>query len=232
MTTGFIYVLGNKELPNDAKVGLTKRDAETRITDSMSPHIYPYKQINVAEDDLADYEKLIHREIEARGFHRIKHFSGRNSEWFKCSPEQAYAIAREIIQPVKAPQQTESQYIPSTPQPKRTMYDDIDDDDILYLRKRARIKRDIINSHSRTIMHFTRWLIALTKVVFVSSIPFLLLSFFVFHPVIPVIYYGIVLGIFLYSEHPSTCLFEKKIDHRAVNHALINWEYKHNPNPS
>lgn len=88
---GWIYICMDLNNPNECKLGMTKRKLYERITETGNPDYMIIKAYNVPPEEALALEKHLQREVNKYYF-RKKHFiTGKDSEWFLCSPAQAAA---------------------------------------------------------------------------------------------------------------------------------------------
>lgn len=77
--------------PDECKIGMTKRALYNRITETGNPDYIVVKEYKVPPEEAPALEKHLQRAI-GTWYRRKKHFlTGKNSEWFLCSPAKAAA---------------------------------------------------------------------------------------------------------------------------------------------
>jgi hypothetical protein len=94
---GQIYIAWDITKPTMAKVGKTTLEAEARISQTENPDYELFKSYPIYDVMLDHAEVTIHIAISRVYERKIHRSSGRPSEWFQCTPEQASIIVGEQI---------------------------------------------------------------------------------------------------------------------------------------
>lgn len=101
-STGFIYIGGDKSKPLRAKVGQTQRQPALRISETTNPDYYLYNSYETHINKLNSTEHSLHR-LLSKQFHRVKFpNTGRYSEWFDCSPQEADKVCAQYFNEQKS----------------------------------------------------------------------------------------------------------------------------------
>lgn len=95
----FIYIGRNTRESNESKVGMTSRSPKVRESETTNPYYsietsYP---LYVSKVRLRKIEADIHILLGEK-YRRIKHAAtGKNSEWFSCSPDEARVVIESYL---------------------------------------------------------------------------------------------------------------------------------------
>ena len=91
-----IYIATDHTKPNMCKVGMTTRSVAIRMTETENPDYELHKSFEV-NADVRKIEVEVHNHLSLL-YKRINHLaSGRKSEWFICSVQQAEHIINAVI---------------------------------------------------------------------------------------------------------------------------------------
>ncbi|MCQ1057978.1 GIY-YIG nuclease family protein [Photobacterium sp. ZSDE20] len=117
-----IYIGMDSEHPEEAKIGITSRAANVRESDTTN-HRYKFAKVYticVTLRELQRAEQSIHSTLKHK-YGRLKHASsGKESEWFKCTPIEAEIEVEEYLDKLEESKKSKGSSIWSMERAKRS----------------------------------------------------------------------------------------------------------------
>jgi hypothetical protein len=90
---GWIYICVDPKDISICKIGMTRRELYSRVTETTNPHYVVFAAYKVPEDEALAIERYVHRDLERFSIERQSHrMTGRNSEWFAINSAEAIKL--------------------------------------------------------------------------------------------------------------------------------------------
>lgn len=90
---GWIYICVDLKDISICKIGMTRRELYSRVTETTNPHYVVFAAYKVPENESFAIERYIHRDLGRFGIERQSHrMTGRDSEWFAINAAEAIKL--------------------------------------------------------------------------------------------------------------------------------------------
>ena len=94
---GWLYICMDVKNPGECKLGSSTRPLYDRVTETGNPDYMIVKAYQVPPEESLKLEKHLRREVGKVASRKVHILTGRQSEWFTCTPkEAAQAIEHDL----------------------------------------------------------------------------------------------------------------------------------------